>query len=70
MYAESAFGAFVSLQSASTLTAPFLPAEQTFHLLMHDQVMADPPAIRGGRIRFGTASDIDALVDWSRTERF
>jgi len=66
MYAESALGSLLSLSFASALGEPVAPAEQSFYLLMSDQVLGIPLAIESGRIVLPNIADIDALVDWER----
>lgn len=69
MYAESALGSLLSLSFASTLGKPVAPAEQSFYLLMSEQVLGIPLAIENGRVLLPENADIDALVDWERLGR-
>jgi hypothetical protein len=56
------------LPFSASLREPFLPAEQSFYLLMREQILHETPAIRDGRFRLPESPDLDALVDWARTE--
>lgn len=69
MFAESALGTYASLCYASTLKLPFLPAEQTFFLLMREQLMEGALEIGNGEALLGPDHDLDGLADWSRTEQ-
>lgn len=69
MFAESALGTYASLCLASTLESPFLPAEQTFFLLMREQLMEGALEIVDGEAVLGPDHDLDGLADWSRTEQ-
>jgi L-Ala-D/L-Glu epimerase len=69
MYAESALGTLISLQFSAALPTPLLPAEQTFYLLMSEQVFREPLRIISGWIKLPDDADIDDKVDWSRTTR-
>jgi L-Ala-D/L-Glu epimerase / N-acetyl-D-glutamate racemase len=69
MYAESALGTLISLQQAGALREPLVPAEQTFYLMMREQVLREPLRIAEGRVRLPATDDIAALVDWQRVER-
>ena len=64
IYAESALGTLVNLQLPASM-----PAEQSFFLVMREQV-APAPQIRGGRIALPQDPDLDKLVDWKAVERF
>ena len=46
-----------------------MPAEQSFFLLLKEQV-APAPQIRGGRIALPQDPDLHQLVDWKAVERF
>ena len=46
-----------------------MPAEQSFFLVMPDQV-APAPEIRGGKIALPRDPDLHKLVDWKAVERF
>jgi L-Ala-D/L-Glu epimerase len=64
IYAESALGTLVNLQLPASM-----PAEQSFFLVMQEQV-APAPQIRGGRIALPQDPDLDKLIDWKAVERF
>jgi L-Ala-D/L-Glu epimerase len=70
MYAESALGTLISLQLAAALEAPLVPAEQSFYLMMRDQVLREPLRIEGGHVRLPASSDMARLVDWEKVERY
>jgi len=70
MYAESALGTLISLQLSCALRKPLVPAEQSFYLMMRDQVLRQPLDIREGRVRLPAISDIAALIDWDRVKRY
>jgi L-alanine-DL-glutamate epimerase-like enolase superfamily enzyme len=65
IYAESALGTLVNLQLPATLVA-----EQSFFLIMQQQVVKQVPQIRDGRIELPTDPELDKLVDWKTVERF
>jgi L-alanine-DL-glutamate epimerase-like enolase superfamily enzyme len=65
IYAESALGTLVNLQLPATLVA-----EQSFFLMMQQQVVKQVPQIRDGRIELPTDPELDKLVDWKTVERF
>ncbi len=69
MYAESALGTLISLQLSGALREALVPAEQSFYLMMREQVLREPLDIEAGRVRLPEASDIAALIDWDRLER-
>src|SRR5690606_9566042 len=69
MYAESALGTLISLQFSAALPTPLLPAEQTFYLLMNEQVFREPLRIISGWVKLPDDANIDDKVDWSRTAR-
>jgi L-Ala-D/L-Glu epimerase len=69
MYAESALGTLISLQQASALGGPLVPAEQTFYLMMREQVLREPLCVEQGRVHLPATHDIAALVDWERVAR-
>jgi L-alanine-DL-glutamate epimerase-like enolase superfamily enzyme len=64
IYAESSLGTLVNLQLPASM-----PAEQSFFLLLKEQV-APAPQIRGGRIALPQDPDLHQLVDWKAVERF
>ena len=68
LYAESALGSLVSLQQASSIPSPLVPAEQSFFLLMTSQILHAPLEIVEGRLRLPTAADLDAMADWSLSD--
>jgi L-alanine-DL-glutamate epimerase-like enolase superfamily enzyme len=61
LYAESALGTLINLQQSGSMAA-----EQTFYLTMTEQVCAQGPEIRGGRIELPEVADLSTLVDWER----
>ena len=63
LYAESALGTLVNLQQPGSMAA-----EQTFYLAMTEQVCAQVPAIRDGKIELPEAADLSQLVDWGRLQ--
>jgi len=65
IYAESALGTLVNLQLPATLVA-----EQSFFLLMPEQVVKQVPEIRDGRISLPSEPDLESLVDWNAVKRF
>ena len=70
MYAESALGTLISLQLSCALRQPLVPAEQSFYLMMREQVLREPLEIGGGCVRLPATSDIAAMIDWGPVERF
>ena len=70
MYAESALGTLISLQLSCALRGPLVPAEQSFYLMMRDQVLREPLHIRDGRVRLPAVNDISALIDWDRVGHY
>jgi L-alanine-DL-glutamate epimerase-like enolase superfamily enzyme len=65
IYAESALGTLINLQLPATLVA-----EQSFFLIMHQQVIKHPPEIRAGKIELPADADLEKRVDWKAVERF
>lgn len=65
IYAESVLGTLVSLQLAGSM-----PAEQSFFLVMKDQIVSTVPKIRGGRIQLPDEPDLQSLVDWDAVKRY
>lgn len=65
IYAESALGTLVNLQLPATLVA-----EQSFFLIMQQQVVKQVPEIRDGKIALPMEPDLESLVDWKAVERF
>jgi len=63
IYAESALGTLVNLQLPGEL-----PAEQTFFLIMPQQVSLFVPQIRAGRIELPAESSLERFVDWKAIE--
>jgi hypothetical protein len=59
----------ISLQLSGALREPLVPAEQTFYLMMREQVLREPLRIAEGRVRLPATDDIAALIDWERVER-
>jgi L-alanine-DL-glutamate epimerase-like enolase superfamily enzyme len=70
MYAESALGTLISLQFSGALAAPLVPAEQSFYLMMRDQLLREPLEVSGGRVHLPAASDTVQLVDWDKVARY
>lgn len=72
LYAESALGTLVSLQQAAAIPgeARAAAAEQSFFLVMRDQVLAEPLEVRGGAVTLPEASDLARLVDWEKLRRY
>jgi L-Ala-D/L-Glu epimerase len=64
IYAESALGTLVNLQMPASM-----PAEQSFFLIMREQV-APAPRIVDGRIALPQDPDLHQLVDWKAVKRF
>jgi L-alanine-DL-glutamate epimerase-like enolase superfamily enzyme len=69
MYAESALGTLISLQFSGALRSPLVPAEQSFYLMMREQVLREPLAISDGRVRLPPAAAVADLIDWDRVAR-
>ena len=69
MYAESGLGTLISLQFAAGLRQPLMPAEQSFFLLMNEQILHETLHVRDGRIELPESADCDVLVDWERVLR-
>jgi L-alanine-DL-glutamate epimerase-like enolase superfamily enzyme len=65
IYAESALGTLINLQLPATLVA-----EQTFFLIMREQVVQQVPEIRDGRISLPSEPKLESLVDWDAVKRF
>jgi L-alanine-DL-glutamate epimerase-like enolase superfamily enzyme len=65
IYAESALGTLVNLQLPATLVA-----EQSFFLIMAEQVVKQVPEIRNGAITLPAQPDLESLVDWNAVKRF
>jgi len=64
IYAESALGTLINLQQPASMAA-----EQTFYLTITEQVCAQVPEIRGGRIELPELADLSQLVNWARLKR-
>ena len=47
-----------------------MPAEQSFYLMMRDQILREPLQINGGRVHLPAASDTARLVDWDKVARY
>ncbi len=60
IYAESALGTLINAQLPATLAA-----EQSFFLMMNNQVVNALPRIRGGRLELPDEPDLSRLVDWN-----
>jgi L-alanine-DL-glutamate epimerase-like enolase superfamily enzyme len=65
IYAESALGTLINLQLPASLVA-----EQSFFLLMPEQVVKQAPEIRDGRISLPSEPDLESLLDWNAVKRF
>ena len=65
IYAESALGTLINLQLPATLVA-----EQSFFLIMREQVVKQVPEIRDGRISLPSEPNLASLVDWDAVKRF
>jgi L-alanine-DL-glutamate epimerase-like enolase superfamily enzyme len=72
LHAESALGAFASLNVAAAFPrhADSLPAESTFFLSYADQITHESPKIRDGVVTLGDTCGLAALVDWDKVERY
>ena len=70
LYAESALGTLISLQFSGALGEPLVPAEQSFYLMMRDQVLHESLEIRSGRVRLPTASDTAQSIDWGKVTHY
>ncbi|MDF2370924.1 MAG: enolase C-terminal domain-like protein [Rhizobiaceae bacterium] len=68
MFAESALGTLISLSFSSALPAPFLPAEQTFFMMMREQILDGVVTVENGRVALGSDHNLNDLIDWTRTE--
>ena len=64
LFGESAFGTLAALQLAATLPEGALPAEVTWFLAMHSQIVLQPLSIRAGRIELPRTPGLAGLVDW------
>jgi L-alanine-DL-glutamate epimerase-like enolase superfamily enzyme len=72
LHAESALGAFASLNVAAAFPQRegTLPAESTFFLSYADQITHEVPPIKNGSVTLGEKYGFSALVDWSKVERY
>jgi L-alanine-DL-glutamate epimerase-like enolase superfamily enzyme len=70
MYAESALGTLISLQLSASLKRPLVTAEQSFFLIMRDQVTRDDVRVANGRVALPATADYAALVDWDKVKRY
>lgn len=68
LFAESALGSLLGLQFSAAVSEPFLPAEQSFYLLMSEQILHTLPEIQNGQMQLPSNADLDALADWSQTD--
>lgn len=68
LYAESALGTLISLQFAPVNA--ITPAEQTFYLVMREQVLGTELRIADGKIELPDAADLATLIDWKAVDRF
>jgi L-alanine-DL-glutamate epimerase-like enolase superfamily enzyme len=65
IYAESTLGTLVNLGLPAQM-----PAEQTFFLIMKEQVSSLDLQIRGGRIQLPADPNLENFVDWAAVKRF
>ena len=72
LHAESALGAFASLNVAAAFPrhAGSLPAESTFFLAYADQITTRSPEISQGVVRLDDLVGLASIVDWRRVERY
>jgi L-Ala-D/L-Glu epimerase len=70
MYAESALGTLISLQLSAALKKPLVTAEQSFFLIMRDQVTSHAMTVEDGCVKLPETSDYAALVDWDKVKRY
>ena len=72
LHAESALGAFASLNVAAAFPrrAGSLPAESTFFLAYADQITTRSPEISHGVVRLDDTVGLSTLVDGRRVERY
>lgn len=70
MSAESALGTLISLQSASALENPLLPAEQSIFMMLREQVTQYVPEIRNGKMVLPQMADFDDIIDWDKLSAF
>ncbi|MFN7428122.1 MAG: hypothetical protein ACK5T2_17010, partial [bacterium] len=72
LHAESALGAFASLNVAAAFPrrAGSLPAESTFFLAYADQITTRSPGISQGVVRLDDFVGLATMVDWRRVERY
>lgn len=68
MYAESALGTLISLQFSGALRQPLVPAEQSFYLMMREQILREPLAVADGRVRLPATNAVADLIDWDRVK--
>lgn len=68
MYAESALGSLLSLIYAGSMGEVVAPAEQSYYLIMTQQILTEPLVIEGGKAMLPGIADIDSLVDWHRLD--
>lgn len=68
MYAESALGTLLSLQMAASVKGMSMPAENSFFLMLKEQVLLHPISIQDGMLELPASADISALIDWDRVK--
>ncbi|HEV7275846.1 MAG TPA: enolase C-terminal domain-like protein [Devosiaceae bacterium] len=69
LYAESALGSLIALQQAGSIPSPLVPAEQSFFLLMTSQILQESLDVKEGRLRLPSAADLDAMANWTLSDR-
>jgi len=72
IYAESALGTLINLQFSAAIKPEqyLVAAEQSFFLMMKEQVLFDELRIVDGKIGLPTTANLDELVDWEKLKRF
>ncbi|MDX3904614.1 MAG: mandelate racemase/muconate lactonizing enzyme family protein [Pigmentiphaga sp.] len=72
IYAESALGTLINLQQAAAVPAKHcaFPAEQTFFLGLTEQIAAQQPVIRQGRIELPAAPGVEGWIDPEHLARY
>ena len=68
LYADSALGTLINLQFAPANAVT--PAEQTFYLVMREQVLNTDLRIANGKIELPEIADLATLINWQAIERF
>lgn len=72
IYAESALGTLINLQfTAAIKPAQYLvAAEQSFFLMMREQILFEDVRIIDGEISLPAKANLDEIVDWEKLKRF